>query len=314
MDDKDQQLIRDIDAITNNIRKKYRALKHDIMESNEILHKSYKPILEPLQTISRNLIEKKIKASTDNVKEENEVEVDLPADNEDEVDLPKFLDTSVVADTSEQVEELLNTPEGRREARRYFDSQFKSNSLANKYMRKIVSAERKRLMDYTYGVRHEDDKWMIGDSLLEIDEEDNFHIKGIQYKGTPGLYELMFMKYPDKSKYDENDLQAYKSILEATNGHKLQYLPNTRINSNSGVKYKNVISQLFPPKYGRGHQNKEMYMQVTNNKIDYVHWDDPNELVDRLRLLMDSQRVGNSGHTNEIVSIVEELREAKIII
>ncbi|MCI0557609.1 MAG: hypothetical protein MN733_03880, partial [Nitrososphaera sp.] len=46
---------------------------------------------------------------------------------------------------------------------------------------------------------------------------------------------------------------------------------------------------------------------------DYVHWDDPNELVDRLRLLLASQAAGNSNHSNEIVSIIEELREAGII-
>ena len=57
-----------------------------------------------------------------------------------------------------------------------------------------------------------------------------------------------------------------------------------------------------------------MTLTIKKDKIDYVHWDDPNELVDRLRLLMASQRVGNSGHTNEIVSIVEDLREADIIV
>lgn len=43
--------------------------------------------------------------------------------------------------------------------------------------------------------------------------------------------------------------------------------------------------------------------------IDYVHWDDPNELVDRLRLILASQAAGNNSHTNEINSIIEELRE-----
>ena len=43
-----------------------------------------------------------------------------------------------------------------------------------------------------------------------------------------------------------------------------------------------------------------MTLTRKKDKIDYVHWDDPNELLDRLRLLMASQRVGNSGHTNEI--------------
>ena len=54
-------------------------------------------------------------------------------------------------------------------------------------------------------------------------------------------------------------------------------------------------------------------MRLTN-KIDYVHWNDPNELVDRLRLLDASRRAGNNAHDNEILSIVEELREVGLII
>jgi len=44
--------------------------------------------------------------------------------------------------------------------------------------------------------------------------------------------------------------------------------------------------------------------------IDYVHWDDPNELVDRLRLLDASHRAGN----NEMLSIIDEFREGGLII
>ncbi|KAL9889256.1 uncharacterized protein ACN427_008628 [Glossina fuscipes fuscipes] len=46
----------------------------------------------------------------------------------------------------------------------------------------------------------------------------------------------------------------------------------------------------------------------------YTYWDDPNELVDRLRLLLSSESVGHNNQKNEIISIVEELREANIII
>ena len=55
-------------------------------------------------------------------------------------------------------------------------------------------------------------------------------------------------------------------------------------------------------------------MQVVDDTIQYVHWDDPNELVDRLRLLVESSRAGNNAHENEILSIVEEMCEAGVII
>ena len=55
-------------------------------------------------------------------------------------------------------------------------------------------------------------------------------------------------------------------------------------------------------------------MTLSDNKIEYVHWNDPNELVDCLRLLEASCRAGNNAHDNEILSVIEELREAGFII
>jgi hypothetical protein len=344
-DEKEKRLTRDIDVISRNIRRKYRTLKHGIRESEELFRKSYKPILEPLHSISQNLKEKARVVKSEKEEEEEEG-VDThdyvtPDDDDDVDDKPsprraaksgapiRFLPTHVLAETmdSENVgttataEDILSTPEGRQEARRYIDSTFRG-PLARKYIRMSVSAQRARMMDHTYGVRHEDGSWMVGDSTLEIDENDDFHVKGIRYKGTPGLYELMFMKHPDDDVYDRNDLSAYKSILLATNGHKQHYLPGAQVNTNRGVKYKEIISRLFKKKHRGGggggggeHRRDGTYMTFTPNAaIDYVHWDDPNELVARLRLLTASQRSGHTGHTNEIVSIVEELREANVIV
>lgn len=48
------------------------------------------------------------------------------------------------------------------------------------------------------------------------------------------------------------------------------------------------------------------------NMITY--WNDANELVNRLRLLTASAAAGHTGHNNEILAIIEELREANIIV
>ena len=52
---------------------------------------------------------------------------------------------------------------------------------------------------------------------------------------------------------------------------------------------------------------------LNNRKSNYIYWDDPNELVDRLRLLLSSEGAGHNNHLNEIISIIEELKEADII-
>lgn len=50
-----------------------------------------------------------------------------------------------------------------------------------------------------------------------------------------------------------------------------------------------------------------------NSNIVYEYYDDPNELCDRLRLLIASKQAGNSNHDQEINSILEELRDNNII-
>lgn len=46
-----------------------------------------------------------------------------------------------------------------------------------------------------------------------------------------------------------------------------------------------------------------------SDRIVYEYFDDPNELCERLRLLVSSRMAGNTNHMQEINSIIEELRE-----
>ena len=54
-------------------------------------------------------------------------------------------------------------------------------------------------------------------------------------------------------------------------------------------------------------------MTLNENKIDYVYWDDTNELVARLRLLEASRQANHNAHDNKILFIIEELCEAGLI-
>lgn len=64
-------------------------------------------------------------------------------------------------------------------------------------------------------------------------------------------------------------------------------------------------------KYG-GEGIEKKFIPYTEN-IVYEYYDDPNELVERLMLLVSSKSAGNTNHDQEINSIVEELRERNII-
>lgn len=169
--------------------------------------------------------------------------------------------------------------------------------------------------DTVYGVRRNyNNEWMIGNSLINVRHND-LEIKNKWYEGTRGLYELLFMKRPRG--YTEIDKNNYTDIVLRTNAHRRGYVAHGQLNGCSSKKYKDVIKPAFTASLHRSQSVSGFGLPknliVNNNKYDYVHWDDPNELVDRLRLLMSSKQAGHTGHDNEILSIIEELREAHII-
>lgn len=150
--------------------------------------------------------------------------------------------------------------------------------------------------DKVYGPK----KYSNGDIKLgreEVEFKNNsIIIKDVSYQLTPGLCELLFSRYP--MQYSDKDLNTYKEILIQTSAHLT--LDGTKIKK-GGTKYTQIISKLFSSGTG-------VKLQTHN----LVYWNDPNELVDRLRLLVASQSAGNTGVSNEILSIFEELYEAGI--
>ncbi len=150
--------------------------------------------------------------------------------------------------------------------------------------------------------------------------------------------------------YDLAELTPYKKILEISNVHKksngelkthptsskfreiisvlfeLQTAvktptPRTPTSfQDSALKYfsprlnkKSTPNSSFKKSFGKGLIPRYKIARQNSYRMDYVYWDDPNELVDRLRLLMAEQAAGNMSHTNEIHAIIEELREAGYI-
>lgn len=204
----------------------------------------------------------------------------------------------------------LQTLDGQELLRTHF------GELGQKYVGKVLCSDKDRSVDDVYGIYFADDgtTMMLGDKRFDVDKDDNILIGDVRYAGTPGIYELIFKRIPDDTVYTEADTQKYKDILLATNAHRRRHDVRNPVLSNKGYKYKHVIAPLLSKKkIGQG-LTAPRRMILNNNSIDYVYWNDPNELVDRLRLLEASRHAGNNAHNNEFLSIIEELREAGIII
>lgn len=79
-------------------------------------------------------------------------------------------------------------------------------------------------------------------------------------------------------------------------------IPIVKKTQGSGVKtYDSSIGFNFIPYHANDH-------------IIYEYFNNPNELCDRLRLLVSSRMAGNTNHMQEINSIIEELRELGCIV
>ena len=374
-----------IKELRKNIKNKHRALKREIIDTEEFFEKQLKPIADPLKKLVADVEQKAVEnvpevRDTNSLKRKLEINTgdeevlakrhllnppqglkrkpklnlptepdyesdygdnggdysDLPAakrftwddhnmDTEEQKDYNEemitepILDqmrtpiqpsTSTVYETSETAENIIKTPEGRSLAKAYIDKLFKGK-IAKEYFLKLITGS--KTVDHNYGVRVDGDSWMLGSEHVTIDGDDLI-IGGKIYKGTRGLYDLIFMNNPDPYVFTQEDLDNYALILKETNSHRINYSQLERVKSNKGRKYKNIIapivareSQIVEPmdtvnKSGRG-------IEVINNKPSVIYFDDPNELVERLKILIASRNAGNTGHANEINAIIEELYE-----
>jgi len=165
---------------------------------------------------------------------------------------------------------------------------FKINELLDSYS-----------IDKTYGPKLQSN----GDAYLgkkEIKLNGNtLIIEGTSYPLTQGLVSLIISKTPKI--FNTDDLNTYKRILIQTSAH---LTSDGKKIKKGGNKFTDIIKPLFPSGSG-------LSVKLQNKSL--VYWNDPNELVERLRLLLASQAAGNTGLSNEILSIYEELYEAGLI-
>lgn len=177
--------------------------------------------------------------------------------------------------------------------------------------------------DQKYGVREVKGALKVGNVEITFDGP-NIIIGKFTYKATKGLLELLFKKKPGKFLY--NDAKNYKFILNDTSAHRVNYDPDNKYAANKAHKYTTIIKPIIQGKkpevwwtrtwktgLGLSQKSSPQKILIPKSTVEYKYWDDVNELCDRLKLLVASKDAGHTGHDNEILAIVEELKESKII-
>ena len=162
----------------------------------------------------------------------------------------------------------------------------------------------KPFRDTTFGVRKEGDHHYIGNKHVIITEDDDIIIKesGDRFIGTKGLWELITSKKPNKDLYKEEDYEDYERLMIKTNALHRDYDPNNPLlRGSKSDKWKFLLGPIW--------HNREYY----EGKGTVIMSSDPNALLERLDLLLASQKAGHTGVGNELVSICDELKRQGVL-
>lgn len=270
-----EQLINKLKTLSDSVRKKKKALTVDINKKVEFLQNTFNPVIDTSNEDKLNLKEK---SSTINTTEENVEQ------NENNGMIP--------------IKTPLNIPA--------------KGLLTRKYLSKLEYdgyKVKKRKNSHVFGARIENNALKIGSSELIFDDSDNIIINNKVFKGTPGLFELVFNTNPKQ--FSKKDLSNFKNICMETNVHRINYSQNKPIYRNTSKKYKHIILRLFPPR------KKKSVSEInlkTANQSDVLYYNDINDLVDRMRLLHDVKNAGHTGVDNEMIALVNELKRRNVIV
>ena len=289
--------------------------------------KVFKPIVQPLNKTAEKSISSKQQDHSTAIKSKNSLFSIVQDDEEDDdydeesEDSQKSEPQSQFYDTEQNLSptfrDALHSTQHEHVLVKDSTSLAAASSLDNvvqKYLNDILEGDFHS--DNSYGVRKLTNGYKFGNDLIHF-TTDKINIGDKQYDQIAGLIELLFMKKPNKNPIENSDIAIYQEIAENTNLLRKSFKPNTSFkNPTYNNKFKIYLSNLLPPtmldKSGSG-LPKFMIARQKEYPLDLRYWDDPNELVDRLRLLIAERSAGNNNHDNEIHAIVEELREAKII-
>ncbi|XP_046742530.1 uncharacterized protein LOC124409158 [Diprion similis] len=296
---KEKEVLRRIAQASNAIRRKHKILKTGKESLQETMKDVFKPVVTPLQELVN--VSRDTKPVKQEVKEEIKTETMDEPKNEMESEAE---DSFATADEEDQT--ITESSAG----------------LEDEYLRTLEDKNRQNELDTLYGVRNLSTAGlMVGDSPISF-ERNSIRIGSTVYPKTQGLLELLFKKMPNSVHVTPNDKKNYKNILLATNAHRKYCSATEPIRNTPSAKFKHLIAELLninisspssSKRTGKGVLLPQAWVTRQGVKTDYIFWDDANELVERLRLLTASQAAGNTSHNNEIMSILEELREAGII-
>ena len=129
---------------------------------------------------------------------------------------------------------------------------------------------------------------------------DNIIVDGEKFRGTPGLWQLIMEESP--THFMKEDLDEYRDLLKKTNALHHDFNPkNPNPRSSKSYKWNNFLKYIWDE------------MKEYEGEGIVILSSDPNALLERLDLLLASQKAGHTGVGNELVSICDKLKRQGVL-
>ena len=316
---KREELVRDFIETRKRIKDNFVARKVGESEYQTGLTKLFKPVTETQKATAKEITEAQ-KATVEKIRGEllpiKESIEGLPG----AISFPAYPDLEMIEEEKEEETEE-ETEEEKKDV----------GSLAKSYLIYAMGKD----SDRSFGIYpDENNKPKIGSKRLIVKGND-IMIDDKTYPGTPGLWELIVSKEPQKGKYTEDDYLNYVNLLVQTNTIHRKNNPNSpKPKSSKSKKWTTLISPVWEHireskkpipkekggKGGKGGKGKggrkkrqEDPTPSTSGTGLKILPSDPNALIDRFDLLFSSKKAGHTGVRNEIVSILDELKRQGVL-
>lgn len=328
---KEAELLKQIDESRKAIRQKHLQLKIGLSDIQDEVSKVFKPIVQPLNKMvgESTKFEKQVHSTP--IKSKNSLFSAVhPQDDDDDDDAEYETDYFQKSEPVSQLHQSKKnlspdfhqalhstTHEHLQQAPKDSPSLSAAsnlNDIVTKYLQDLSDLDFHS--DSTYGVRKLTTGYKFGSDNIHV-TGDKINLGARQYDTTPGLVELLFRKNPDATLIQDADISKYQEMARNTNLLRKHYKPDTSFkNPTFSKKFDTYLSNLRSTTSNKAGKGLPEFMIARRKEfpLDFRYWDDPNELVDRLRLLIAERSAGNNNHDNEIHAIIEELKEAKIIL
>lgn len=303
---KEAVLLQQITQSREYILQKHKQLKHGLQDVQTNAAEVLQPVISPLNKIVNKEMEKNVKHK---VYFSTPKKKSLYSQSYDDDETDEVVELSAFEITSPNKGDFNNNNN------QITSENAESDDVTKSYLQEFENQEFN--IDTAFGVRKAYGQRMIGNQEVQFKDGKVF-VGDMVFPGTIGLLELLFEKTIDDSKVNKTDITNYQKIAEDSHLVRKNFKPNTSFKTPTfHKKFDEYLSQLNPMNNlkdirGRG-LPKFMIAKQQELPLDYKYWDDPNELVDRLRLLVAERSAGNDNHDNEIQAIIEELREAYIL-